>query len=59
MALGPTSKRTKGFASQQAEYSDVRESWTCDVPGAPVVIEFVQMRYLDPPVVIVREFRRP
>jgi hypothetical protein len=46
-------------APDDAEYDDSRESWSFDVPGAPVVIEFVMMRYLDPPVVIVREFRGP
>ena len=43
----------------EAEYDELRETWSCDVPGAPVLVEFVAMRYLDPPVVIVRELRGP
>ena len=40
-----------------ATYDDFRETWSCPIPGTPVTVEYIMLRYLDPPVVIVREFR--
>ena len=41
---------------RDAAYDDLRETWSCAIPGTPVIVEYVMLRYLDPPVVIVRGF---
>ena len=41
----------------EAVYNERRQVLECDVPGTPVVVEYISLPYLDPPVVLVRKLR--
>lgn len=48
--------RTAG-PPEDAEYDPNRDTYSCPVPGTPILVEYVAAPNVDPPTIIVRRFR--
>ena len=41
----------------EAEYDETAQLFVCDIPGTPVVAEYMTTSYTSPPTIQVRRFR--